>query len=61
MTDKDKQRQVLPERRTMTLPDKDYQPSKAEQEEEHDMPGAALSTVRSAFFRPFAIKRKDPD
>ena len=59
MTDKDKQRQALPERRTMTLRDKDYQPRKAGQEEEYDMPGAALSTVRSAFFRPFAIKRKN--
>ena len=60
MTDKDKQRQALPERRTMTLPDKGYQPRKADQEEGFDMPGATLSTVRSAFFRPFAIKRKGP-
>ena len=29
----------------------DYQPSKAETEEEIDMPGADLETVRRAFFR----------
>ena len=33
MTDKDKQRQALPERRAMMLPDTDYQPRKVDQEE----------------------------
>ena len=32
----------------------DYQPTKAEKEEEVDMPGVSLETVRRAFFRPLA-------
>ena len=54
-------RRKLPEPRTITLPDQDYQPPKAEQEKEHDMPGASLKTVRSAFFRPINIKREGRD
>ena len=51
----------LPKARTITLPDQSYQPPKAEREKEHDMPGASLKTVRSAFFRPFAVKREADD
>lgn len=40
----------------ITLPPRDYQPSKAEHEEEFDMPGASLKTVREAFFRPVKVK-----
>lgn len=54
-----KRRQKLPEPRTLTLPDKDFQPSKADMEREYDMPGASLKAIRSAFFRPFNIRRKD--
>ena len=59
MAGKDKRK--LPEPRTITLPDKDYQPRKAEMEQEYDMPGASLGTIRSAFFRPFNIRRQDPE
>ena len=36
-----------------------YQPSKAEKEEELDMPEASIETVRSAFFRRIEIKNKE--
>ena len=50
----------LPEPKTITLPDqKTYQPPKAEQEKEHDMPGASKKTVRRAFFRPVNVRRED--
>ena len=42
--------------RTITLPSRDYQPSKAELEEEIDMPGADAETIRRAFFQP--VKRE---
>lgn len=61
MADKDKPKQELPEARTITLPDKDYQPRKAEMEREYDMPGASLDTIRSAFFRPFNVEREEPE
>ena len=51
----------LPEPRTITLPHQSYQPPKAEQEKEHDMPGASKKTVRSAFFRPIKARREDGD
>ena len=60
MTDKPRKRK-LPKPRTITLPDQSYQPPKAEREKEHDMPGASLKTVRSAFFRPINVKRKPAD
>ena len=47
----------LPEAREIDLPPRDYQPCKAELEEEHDMPKAKMSTLRSAFFRPFSLSR----
>lgn len=61
MTDKDKQRQTLLEPQTITLPGNDFQPRKADMEEEYDMPGASLDTIRSAFFRPVNVKREDPE
>lgn len=60
MTDKPKSRE-LPESRTITLPAQTYQPPKAEQEKEHDMPGASMKTVRSAFFRPVNVRREGSD
>ncbi len=33
-----------------------HQPSKAEQEEEIDMPGWSLDRVRETFLRPFVVK-----
>ena len=55
-----KRRFKLPKRRASTLPGKDYQPSKADMVREYDMPEASLKTIRSAFFRPFTIRREDP-
>ena len=60
MTDGQAKRE-RPKPRTITLPDQDYQPPKAEREREHDMPGASLKTVRSAFFRPVKVRRDSAD
>ena len=38
--------------RTIKMQPRNYQPKKAEKEQEIDMPGASEETVRSAFFRP---------
>ena len=48
----------LPKPRTITLPYQSYQPPKAKREKEHDMPGASLKRVRSAFFRPVKVRRE---
>ena len=50
----------LQEARTIELAPSDYQPSKAELEEEIPLPGASVEEVRRAFFRPFKIRRRDP-
>lgn len=50
-----KTRVELPEARSIVLPPRDYQPSKAEREEAFDMPDADIETVRSAFFRPIRV------
>ena len=59
-SDKQKRRHPLPKPRTIALPKETYQPPKAEQEREHDMPGASPKQVRSAFFRPVNVRRKRP-
>ena len=51
----------IPEPVTVTLPPKDYQPSKAELEEEFDMPGMSEQEIRETFFRPLRIVRQAPD
>ena len=63
MTDKPKKpRKPLPKPRSIALPDqKTYQPPKAEQTREYDMPGASLKQVCSAFFRPINVRRKGRD
>ena len=48
----------LPEEREITLPPRDYQPTKAEKEREIDMPGADIMTVRNAFFRRVRVKKE---
>ena len=48
------------EEREITLPPRDYQPSKAEVEQQHDMPGADIVTVRSAFFRRVKVRETSP-
>ena len=45
------------EPREITSPHRDYQPRKAEKEEEIDMPAASRETIRRAFFRPFKLLR----
>ena len=57
----EKPKHPLPEARTITLPNKDFQPRKADMEAECDMPGASLDTIRSAFFRPFNVERENPE
>ena len=53
---KTKPKAQLPEPKEIDLPPRDYQPSKAALEEEHDMPKAKTSTLRRAFFRPFSVR-----
>ena len=60
MSDKPRKRE-LPEPRTITLPDHTYQPPKAKSEKEHDMPGASLKQVRTAFFRPVKVRQEPTD
>ena len=48
----------IPEPRTVVLPPQDYQPSKAELEEECDMPGMSDEELRRAFFRPIRVVRQ---
>ena len=43
------------------MPPRDYQPSKAEREQEYDMPGADLETVRRAFFQPIKVREEPPE
>ena len=46
-------------RPVIELAPSEYQPSKAELEEEIPLPGASLAQVRRAFLRPFKILRRD--
>ena len=55
---KPKPKHPIPEARTITLPPKDFQPSKADTEAEYDTSGASLDTIRSTIFRPFNIRRQ---
>ena len=45
----------------ITLPRRDYQPTKAETDQEYDMPGADIVTVRNAFFRRIKVREKPPE
>ena len=51
----------IPEEREITLPPRDYQPTKTETEQEYDMPGADIVTVRNAFFRRVRVKEEKPE
>ena len=51
----------IPEEREITLPPRDYQPTKAESEQEYDMPGSDIVTVRSAFFRRVKVRKETPE
>ena len=48
----------LLEEREITLPPRDYQPTKAESNQEYDMPGADIVTVRNAFFRRIRVREE---
>ena len=50
----------IPEEREITLPPRDYQPTKAENDQEYDMPGADIMTVCNAFFRRIKVREKPP-
>ena len=54
-------RRAAQEPRTLPLPPSGYQPSKAELEEEFDMPGLSHEEVRERFFRPFRFEREKVD
>ncbi len=46
------------EEREIALPPRGYQPTKAESEQEYDMPGGDIVTVRNAFFRRVRVKKE---
>ncbi len=48
----------MPESRALALPPKGHQPSKAEKEEEVDMPKLTKAQLRKTFFRPFRFGRQ---
>ena len=58
---KPSRRRELPAAGEIDMPPRDYQPSKAEQEREYDMPGADLATVHRAFFRPIRVRKEPPE
>ena len=49
--------QPIREPALLELPAPDYQPSKAELEEEFDMPDMTMEEVRQVFRRPFRVVR----
>ncbi len=49
-----------PEVKTIEMPPRDYQPSKAELAEEFDMPGISEKQMHKAFFWPIQVKTKSP-
>jgi len=56
---KKRPKQPTPKPMELVLKPSSYQPSKAEMEEEFDMPGLSLNEIRAAFFRPFHIRHED--
>ena len=44
--------------KTVKMPKRNYQPSKAELEKEFDIPKAKIKDVRKALFRPIKIDNK---
>ena len=48
----------VPEPRDLSMPPEGYQPSKANQEEEFDMPGMSDQQIRETFFRPFRFVKE---
>ena len=58
---KPRRRKNIPEELEITLPPRDYQPTKAEKEQEYDMPGASLATVRRVFFQRVRVREEKPE
>ena len=56
MTKQEPTKAVVPNPVEIDLTPSSYQPSKAEMEEEINMPGRSLDQVRDTFVRPFAPK-----
>ena len=48
----------IPDARSVIVKPSSYQPSRAELNEEMDMPKMSLAKVRRAFFRPFRFESK---
>lgn len=57
--EKPKQRPPVEQPTEVEMKPSTYQPSKAEQEEEQDMPGWSLEKVKATFFKPFRVKECD--
>ena len=57
MSKQTRKRRADQEPRPLPLPPPGYQPSKAEIEEEFDMPGLSDEEARRLFFRPFRVER----
>ncbi len=55
MTEESKEK--LPEPIPARVKPSDHQPSKAEMEDEIDMPGWSPDRVRKTFMRPFVVKK----
>ena len=59
MTTKTRPKHKAPvKEKIITLPPQSYQPTKAQMEEEYDMPGASLGKLQRAFFRPVKVLRE---
>lgn len=50
----------IPPERAVRVKPSEYQPSKAEKEEEIDMPGMDDEQIRRTFFRPVRFVRDEP-
>ena len=55
---KPSKRREIQAAREIDMPPRDYQPTKADTEQEYDMPGADIVTVRNAFFRRVRVKKE---
>ena len=60
-TIRDTEKRQPSKRRQVGVPPRDYQPTKAETEQEYDMPGADIVTVRNAFFRRERVRKEPPE
>lgn len=61
MSKRTPKRRAAQKPRTLPLPPPGYQPSKAELEEEFEMPGLSEEEMRQTFFQPFKFVREQTD